>query len=67
MLRTLAKACMLIILGTCLGALVVRSEPQTITLNVVMIEYRFIPGHLTFGIACMIACTWRTAARKPMN
>jgi hypothetical protein len=48
MLRNLAKACLLTILGTCLGAPAVRSEPQTITLNVIMIDYEFIPDYLTF-------------------
>lgn len=48
MLRNLAKACLLVILGTGLGAPAVRSEPQTIMLNLIMIDYKFIPDHLTF-------------------
>ncbi len=46
--RNLAKACWLTLLGILLGAPATRSQPQTVTLDLVMIDYRFIPDHLTF-------------------
>jgi len=46
--RNLAKACWLTLLGILLGAPATQSQPQTVTLDLVMIDYRFIPDHLTF-------------------
>jgi len=48
MLRNLAKTCWLTLLGILLGAPATQSQPQTVTLDLVMIDYRFIPDHLTF-------------------
>jgi uncharacterized cupredoxin-like copper-binding protein len=48
MLRNLAKPCLLTILGIFIGAPAIRSEPQMVTLDLVMVDYRFMPDHLTF-------------------
>jgi uncharacterized cupredoxin-like copper-binding protein len=48
MLRNLTKATVLALLGAVIGSFAVRSAPQTIKLDLFMIDYRFIPDHLTF-------------------
>jgi uncharacterized cupredoxin-like copper-binding protein len=48
MLRNLTKAAVLALLGAVTAASAVRSAPQTIKLDLFMIDYRFIPDHLTF-------------------
>jgi uncharacterized cupredoxin-like copper-binding protein len=44
MARTFVKLCLLTILGLCFGA----AAPDTVTTNVTMIDYKFVPDHLTF-------------------
>ena len=48
MLRNFATACFLMLAGLCLGAPASRSAPQTVKLDLFMIDYKFIPDHLTF-------------------
>jgi len=48
MLRNLIKAAVLALLGAVMAASAIRSAPQTIKLDLFMIDYRFIPDHLTF-------------------
>jgi uncharacterized cupredoxin-like copper-binding protein len=48
MLRNLTKAAVLALLGAVMAASAIRSAPQTIKLDLFMIDYRFIPDHLTF-------------------
>ena len=49
MLRNFVTACLLTFLGTFLiGAPASQSEPRTVTLDLFMIDYKFIPNHLTF-------------------
>ena len=48
MLRNFATACLLIFVGLVLDAPASESEPKTVTFNLVMVDYRFIPDHLTF-------------------
>jgi hypothetical protein len=46
MVRNLAMACLLTLAGLLPGAAALRSEAQTVDLT--MIDYKFIPDHLTF-------------------
>jgi uncharacterized cupredoxin-like copper-binding protein len=48
MLRNLTKATVLALLGIVTAASAIRSAPKTIELDLFMIDYRFIPDHLTF-------------------
>jgi hypothetical protein len=48
MLRNLVTAFLLTLLGIMLGAPASQSEPQTVKLDLFMIDYKFIPNHLTF-------------------
>lgn len=48
MLRKLAAACVVLILGAIVFAVVMRSKPAAVTMNLVMVDYRFDPDHLTF-------------------
>jgi plastocyanin len=48
MLRNFATACVVMLLGALLGAPVSRSAPQSVKLDLFMIDYKFIPSHLTF-------------------
>jgi len=41
--RTVARLCLLMTLAVCLGA----AGPDPVTLNVMMIDYKFVPDHLT--------------------
>jgi uncharacterized cupredoxin-like copper-binding protein len=47
--RIVAKLCLLTMLALCLAA----AGPDPVTMNVTMIDYKFVPGHLTFrhGVA----------------
>lgn len=49
MIRNAAKLCLLASLALALGS----AAPEPVTLNVTMIDYQFIPDHLTFqhGVA----------------
>jgi len=42
--RNFAKLCLLTMLPLCLGA----AAPDPVTMNVTMIDYKFVPDHLTF-------------------
>ncbi len=44
MKRNVAKLCLLTMLALCLGA----AAPDPMTMNVTMIDYEFVPDHLTF-------------------
>ena len=44
MIRTVAQLCLLTIFALGLGA----AAPDLVTLNVTMIDYKFVPDHLTF-------------------
>ena len=44
MIRNAAKLCLLTVLAICCGA----AAPQPVTVNVTMIDYKFVPDHLTF-------------------
>ena len=44
MARTFVKLCLLTMLGLGFGA----AAPDTVTTNVMMIDYKFVPDHLTF-------------------
>jgi uncharacterized cupredoxin-like copper-binding protein len=44
MIRNAAALCLLALLGICFGA----AAPDLTTLSVTMIDYRFMPDHLTF-------------------
>ena len=46
MVRNLAMACLLTLAGLLPGGAALRSEAQTVDLT--MIDYKFIPDHLTF-------------------
>jgi uncharacterized cupredoxin-like copper-binding protein len=49
MLRNFVTACLLTFLGIFfIGAPASQSEPRTVTLDLFMIDYKFIPNHLTF-------------------
>jgi uncharacterized cupredoxin-like copper-binding protein len=48
MLRNLATTCLLTVLGLFLGAAASRSETKTLTLDLFMVDYKFIPNHLAF-------------------
>jgi uncharacterized cupredoxin-like copper-binding protein len=48
MLRHLIKVAVLALLGAVTAGSAIRSAPQTIKLDLFMIDYRFIPDHLTF-------------------
>jgi uncharacterized cupredoxin-like copper-binding protein len=48
MLRNLAAALALTLMGWVLGAPASQSEPQPVRVDVVMVDYRFVPDHLTF-------------------
>jgi uncharacterized cupredoxin-like copper-binding protein len=48
MLRNFAKAGLLTLIGLFLGAPATQSETPTITLDLFMIDYKFVPDHLTF-------------------
>jgi uncharacterized cupredoxin-like copper-binding protein len=47
--RIVAKLCLLTMLALCLGA----AAPDPVTVNVTMIDYKFVPDHLTLrhGVA----------------
>lgn len=49
MLRNLAELCLLTIFGISTGTPALRSEPQTVTLNLIMADYSFTPDHLVFA------------------
>jgi len=42
--RIAARLCLLTVLALCLGA----AAPEPVTVNVTMIDYRFVPDHLIF-------------------
>lgn len=44
MIRIAAKLCLLTMLVICCGA----AAPEPVTVNVTMIDYEFVPNHLTF-------------------
>ncbi len=44
MIRTVAQLCLSTMFALCLGA----AAPAPVTLNVTMIDYKFVPDHLTF-------------------
>jgi uncharacterized cupredoxin-like copper-binding protein len=48
MYRTLAKSCLLTLAGLLVGTAASRSEPQTVTLDLIMMDYRFLPDRLIF-------------------
>jgi uncharacterized cupredoxin-like copper-binding protein len=48
MLRYLAIAALTITAGVTLVVVLTRSEPSAATLNLIMVDYRFNPDHLTF-------------------
>jgi uncharacterized cupredoxin-like copper-binding protein len=48
MARTFVKFCLLTLLSTCLGLGFSAAAPDTVTTNVTMIDYKFVPDHLTF-------------------
>jgi uncharacterized cupredoxin-like copper-binding protein len=48
MLRNLATALALTIMGIFLDAPASQSEPQPVKIDLVMIDYKFMPNHLTF-------------------
>ena len=48
MLRNFVTACLLTLLGILIGAPASQSQPRTVTLDLFMIDYKFIPNHLTF-------------------
>jgi uncharacterized cupredoxin-like copper-binding protein len=48
MLRNAATAALLSLLGIVIGAVASRSEPRTVTLDLFMLDYKFVPNHLTF-------------------
>jgi uncharacterized cupredoxin-like copper-binding protein len=48
MLRNFAKVCLLSFTALVLAAPATRSDPQTVTLDLFMVDYRFIPDHLAF-------------------
>ncbi len=43
MIRNVAKLCLLTMLGMCCGA----AAPDTVTIDVTMVDYKFVPDHLT--------------------
>lgn len=43
-----AKACLFALTGVLLGIQATQSQPKTVTLDLFMVDYRFIPSHLTF-------------------
>jgi uncharacterized cupredoxin-like copper-binding protein len=47
-LRNLAKFCLVSFMAIVLAAPATRSDPRTITLDLFMVDYRFIPDHLAF-------------------
>ena len=71
MTRIFPKFCLLVLLGACLdaglGACLGAATPEPVKLDVVMVDYKFIPDHLISSMTCIIACTWKTTARKPTN
>jgi plastocyanin len=48
MLRNFVTAGLLTVLAIILGAPASQSEPRTVTLDLFMIDYKFIPNHLNF-------------------
>ena len=48
MLRNFATAGLLTLLGIFIGAPASQSETRTVKLDLFMIDYKFIPNHLTF-------------------
>jgi uncharacterized cupredoxin-like copper-binding protein len=46
MAQKFATVCLLALAGFCTGAAVSRADPQTV--DITMVDYRFIPDHLTF-------------------
>jgi uncharacterized cupredoxin-like copper-binding protein len=48
MLRNFARACALTLAAIALDAPASRSQPQAVKLDLFMIDYKFIPNHLTF-------------------
>jgi uncharacterized cupredoxin-like copper-binding protein len=48
MLRIFAKVCLFSFTAIVLAAPATRSDPQTVTLDLFMVDYRFIPDHLAF-------------------
>jgi uncharacterized cupredoxin-like copper-binding protein len=46
MTRSVTKLCLLIVIGLAAGA--AAPAPEPITMNVVMIDYKFVPDHLIF-------------------
>jgi uncharacterized cupredoxin-like copper-binding protein len=48
MLRNPATILALTLMGIFLGAPASRSEPQPVEFDLVMLEYKFVPNHLTF-------------------
>jgi len=48
MLRNLATAFCLTVIAIVFGAPASQSEPQTVKLDLTMIDYKFMPNHLTF-------------------
>jgi plastocyanin len=48
MVRKFATACLLTLVGLFASAAGSRSAPQPVTLDLTMVDYRFIPDHLTF-------------------
>jgi uncharacterized cupredoxin-like copper-binding protein len=48
MLRNFVTAGLLTLFAIILGAPASQSEPRTVTLDLFMIDYKFVPNHLTF-------------------
>ena len=48
MLRNLARSLALTLIGIFLGAPASLSEPQSVKLDLFMLDYKFVPNHLTF-------------------
>ena len=48
MTRNFATAFLLALFAVLLGAPASQSQPQTVKLNLLMVDYKFMPDHLTF-------------------
>jgi plastocyanin len=48
MFRNFATACLVTLFAVFLGAPASQSEPQAVKLNLYMLDYKFVPDHLTF-------------------
>jgi len=48
MYRNFAKSSLLTLIGLFVGAAASQSGPQTVTLDLIMMDYKFLPDHLIF-------------------